>query len=95
MSLPKYLAPYLASYDLEMLDLKKNKEIIITEILNKGDSQALKWLIKNYPEKDIKNTISNPINGSWFKSVLKYWLRIFTINLSPSQFNKAIINFNV
>ncbi|HLD92139.1 MAG TPA: hypothetical protein VI795_01945 [Patescibacteria group bacterium] len=94
MSLPKFLAPYLASYDLDKLDLEKNKEMIITEILNKGDGKALKWLANNYTKMDIKQTVATPMKGSWFRSVLKYWHKIFAIDPSPSQFNKAIIDFN-
>lgn len=95
MIIPNFLKPYLASYNLNQLDLVDDREIIITEILNKGDGKALRWLTKNYSGRDIKKTIASPIRGYWMRSVLQYWLNIFEINLSKSKFKKAIINMGV
>jgi len=38
--IPKYVKPYLWSYDTKKLDLQKNKERIITNILNLGSKKA-------------------------------------------------------
>ena len=54
MGVPKFLQSSLASYDLSRIDVKKDKEIIITEVLNKGDGKALNWLAKNYTKNEIK-----------------------------------------
>ena len=94
MRLPKFLQPYLASYDLKNLDLKKDKELIITEILNKGDDKALIWLGKNYAVDEIKKVVSAPKRGMWLKGVLSYWLKIFNIDLPRNIFEKAIIDLN-
>lgn len=94
MTLPKFLQPFLASYDLKSLDLKDDKKLIITEILNKGDDEALRWLGKNYSQKEIKKVISSPTRGMWMKSVLSYWSKIFNVKLDKRVFSKAIINLN-
>mgnify|MGYP001610870080 FL=1 len=94
MDVPKFLQPYLASYNLKKLDMNNDKEIIITEILNKGDGRALHWLIKSYSKNDIKNILKSPLKGYWMKSILKYWLSIFGINLKQNKFNQAIINLD-
>lgn len=94
MALPKFLQPYLASYDLKSLDLNRDKDLIITEILNKGDEQALSWLGRNYSQKDIRKVLSFPTKGMWMKSVLSYWLKIFNLKLKRGIFNKAIIRLN-
>ena len=95
MSVPRFLTPYLASYNLKKLDLIRDKEVIITEILNKGDSKSLKWLTDHYTKNEIKNIVSSPLRGSWLKNVLKYWQKIFELDLTPEEFNKAVINLNV
>lgn len=95
MIIPNFLKPYLASYNLNQLDLVDDRELIITEVLNKGDDKALRWLTKNYSKQDIKKTVASPIRGYWMRSVLQYWLNIFEINLSKSKFKKAIINMGV
>ncbi len=92
--LPSFLQPYLASYDLSKLDVDDDKDIIITEILNKGDDKALFWLSKTYSRKEIKEVISSPTRGLWMKSVLDYWTKILDISLSPKVFKESILNLN-
>lgn len=94
MSVPKFLQPYLASYDLSRLDMEEDKDIIITEILNKGDDKALFWLGKTYSKKEIKKVVSLPTRGLWMKSVLDYWTRIFDVNLPRKKFKQAVLDLN-
>lgn len=51
------------SVNVKSLDLKKDKEYIITQILNYGTEKELKWLIRIYPEEEIKKVIRNPRRG--------------------------------
>ena len=94
MAIPKFLQSSLASYDVSKLDMEKDKDLIITEILNKGDENALKWITSNYSEKDVKQIISSPIKGSWLKKTLEYWLKIFDIKLDKRTFKNSVINLN-
>ena len=94
MTLPEFLQPCLASYDLTKLEAKRDKKLIITEILNKGDDQAIKWLSITYTSKEIKEIVASPINGMWLKNVLIYWTQIFGITLPKETFQKAIINLS-
>lgn len=89
--LPSFLQSSLPSYNLSALDVKKDKNLIITSILNEGDFQALQWLSKTYTKKDIKNVVKKPVRGSWYEWILSYWLMILDIHLSPTIFKKAII----
>ena len=76
---PKFLQPYLWSYDLKKLDPKKNKERIITNILNLGDRKATKWLFKQYNKEEIKEVVKNPLPGEWNEKSLNYWSLIFNV----------------
>ena len=78
------------SYDIESLDLKKDKDYIITQVLNYGTWEDLKWLFKIYSEKEIKEVVKNPRRGVWFRKVLNFWTKIFNIKLKKEVFNKAI-----
>ena len=91
MALPKFLQPHLASYDLSKLDAKRDKTLIITQVLNKGNYQALRWLGKTYSRKEIKKTIAAPTPGMWLKSTLLYWLKIFNFKLDKRIFNRAVL----
>jgi len=82
------------SYDVKSLDLKKDKDYIITQTLNYGSWEDLKWLYKVYSEKEIKEVIKNPSRGLWFEKVLNFWLTIFNIKLKKNIYQKAIFNIN-
>lgn len=94
MSVPKFLESSLASYNVTKLDKVKDKDIIITEILNKGDENAMVWITNNYSRGDIKQVISSPIKGLWFGKTLKYWLNIFDIKLDEKTFKNSVLNLN-
>ncbi|KKP46512.1 MAG: hypothetical protein UR39_C0010G0023 [Candidatus Woesebacteria bacterium GW2011_GWA1_33_30] len=94
MSIPKFLQTYLASYDLSKMDIQRDKDIIITEILNKGDGKALDWLVKSYKRNEIKEIVSKPVRGSWMRSVLDYWIKVFDLDIPKLVYNKSIINLN-
>jgi len=74
--------------------MEKDKDLIITEVLNKGDEDALRWITNNYSGKDIKQVISSPIRGFWLKKTLEYWLKIFDIKLDERTFKNSVINLN-
>jgi len=92
MALPKFLQPYLASYDLAKLDKNTQavRQELITQILNSGDDKAVRWLFKTYSQKTIKNAISHPKRGTWFKNSLSYWQRMLGIKTSFHITQKAI-----
>lgn len=91
---PSFLQPCLASYDLSGLDLQKDGDLIITEVLNKGDGKALEWLTNNYSKADIKKAISPPIKGMWLDTNLDYWLKVFGTKISKTDYKNAVINFS-
>jgi CRISPR/Cas system endoribonuclease Cas6 (RAMP superfamily) len=94
MALPKFLQPYLASYDLSKLDIKGDKKLIITEVLNKGNYQALRWLGKTYSQKEIKKVVSSPTRGMWMRSILDYWLKYFDIKIPKFTYELAILSLD-
>ena len=96
MSLPKFLQPYLASYDLSKLD-KNSWQVrreIITQLLNMGDDKAILWLFQNFSTDEIKKAISNPDRGIWFKESLNYWEKILGVKTSLNKRREAVLNIN-
>lgn len=92
MALPKFLQPYLASYDLSKLDKDDAavRQELITQILNSGDDKAVRWLFKTYSKKTIKDVLRRPKRGIWFKDSLNYWQKILGIKISSSLAQKAV-----
>lgn len=54
IKIPKKFQSYLWSVDVKNLDLEKDKDYIIHQILSYGDLEAIKWLFKVYGKKTIK-----------------------------------------
>lgn len=94
MALPKFLQPYLASYDLSRLNLDEDKDVIITQILNLGDEKAVRWLFENYLIGDIKKVVENPTRGMWTRRSLSYWQKILDARIHKFSFELAIINLD-
>lgn len=94
MALPKFLQPCLASYDLSQLAPKRDKELIITEVLNKGADRDHQWLFKTYSPRQIKAIIKNPTRGMWLKKNLLYWQQIFDIKIPKIKQELAYLDLN-
>jgi len=77
--IPKYVKPFLWSYDTGKINEEKDKKRIITNVLNLGTRKATDWLFDNYDEKDIKASISSPLPGEWNEKSLNLWSIVFKI----------------
>ena len=95
MALPKFLQPYLPSYDVTKLekDIPGVSDEIITQVLNLGDDKAVAWVFDNYTLDEIKNVVKNPQRGVWNEESLNYWKKILKIS-KVSDYEKAILNIN-
>lgn len=69
----------LWSYDTNKLDLDKDKQVIIRQVLNWGDEKAVKWLFKYYDRKIIKQIAQSIPLGNWDKKSLNFWSIILKI----------------
>lgn len=92
--LPKFLQPFLWSYNLNVLDTSKqpDRQLIIQQILNHGDERATKWLFQNFSLSEIKKVLKKPSRGIWHPESLTYWLTITGLRLRRDIYEKAIRN---
>lgn len=89
--IPKKMKWLFWSYDINSLDLKKDKDYIITQTLNYGTWEDVKWLFKVYSRKEIMRIVKNPARGLWFEKVLDFWVKMFGIELKKDVYQKALI----
>ena len=75
--IPAFVAPFLWSYDLDKLDLVKDKHIIIHNVLNLGAKQATDWLRSVYTKEEIQHVLTTTPKSAWQKSSLALWSLIF------------------
>ena len=78
---PEFITPCLWSYDIKQVDIKEDKELIITQVLNYGEPKRIKWLYSVYTEEDIKEVLLNPSRGVWFPKVLNFWETVLNIKI--------------
>jgi len=81
MKLPQCVYHCFWSYDLSDFSLKKDKELIISQILNYADWQGIRWLFKVFGEREIKQILRHPRRGTWWPRVLNFWLTIFKLKI--------------
>jgi len=93
--IPENVAPCLWSYDIDNIDLKKDKEIIITQVLNYGDADRIKWLYSVYTQEDIKKVVLDPRRGRWFEKVLNFWEVILKIKVPEEKKERAIFKLDL
>ncbi|MEK7121464.1 MAG: hypothetical protein AAB857_02035 [Patescibacteria group bacterium] len=77
--IPQFVQPFLWSYDVDALDLSRDKRRIITNILNLGTSQATNWLFKIYTKEDIRDCLIHPLPGEWNNKSMTFWSLIFDV----------------
>ena len=65
--------PFLWSYDINKIDLSKDKKRIITNVLNFGTHKATKLLFEVYSVKEIGAVVQEPLPGEWNKKSLNFW----------------------
>jgi len=94
MPLPKFLEPFLPSYDISKMDLHNpyDKKLIIEAVLNQGTMKEIKWLFRIYNIREIKNVLKNPARGCWDTRVLNFWTKFFGIKIHPIIYEMAILD---
>jgi len=86
--IPSNIRPFLWSYDVDMLDLERDKKRIITNVLNLGTDLATKWLFEVYSREDIKEAVANSLPGEWSKKSLNFWGLV--LNINPAHTKRVI-----
>lgn len=89
---PPSVASCLWSYDLDALDLKKDRRTVITQVFNYGNWEAVKWVRSRYSDEEIKDTVLHPARGRWFKQALNFWLLELGVEAKVSSFQHAILD---
>jgi len=86
VEIPRFLQPFLWSYDLSRLGLEKHKNIIIKNILNMGNRRATDWLKKQYSEDEIQEVIRTSILSDWSKKSINLWTLIYKVAPKKTRF---------
>ncbi len=78
--IPKFVAPFLWSYDIKKLDTQTHRQLIIYNILNFGSKRSTDWLFSVYSNNDIQEVLSTTPESVWSKKSLALWSFIFGVS---------------
>lgn len=91
---PEAVQACLWSYNIDKIDLRRDRREIITQVLNYGTWDAVKWLHEQYSDDEFREVLLHPPRGRWFKQCLNFWLLHFGIELAEDLRHKALFNLN-
>ena len=77
IEIPQIVRAALWSYDINSLDLKRDRVRIITNVLNYGAFAAVEWLRDTYSKQEIAEVIAAPKPGEWNERSLNLWSLVY------------------
>jgi hypothetical protein len=78
---PKIIRPFLWFNDLKKIDLEKDKNRIILNVLNIGTKKATDWLFNFYGRPTVKKIVINyGAKGELSPKALNYWIILLNID---------------
>lgn len=92
--IPPHISRCLWSYDISSIDIRRDRDLIITQVLNYGDWKGVTWLWKTYPDRVIREVVSHPKRGLWFAQVLNFWEIMLKMKLPRSVKDRAIFQID-
>ena len=87
--IPKFVQPFLWSYDINSLNLESDKRRIITNVLNLGTKKATDWLFETYTKQEIKDCLTSPMPGEWNNKSIVFWSYI--LDVEPGNYNNRML----
>ena len=80
----------LWSYDISKMDPLNAKALIISQAINYGDYRQLDWMVRNYSDEEIKEVVTHPARGMWWREKLRSWLGKYGVMIDPLRYELAI-----
>ena len=77
--LPQSVKASLWSYDTDKINLNNSDHcaLVIINVLNRGESSAVDWLMKNFTKEEIAGAIKESSVSEWNKKSLSLWSLVF------------------
>jgi hypothetical protein len=92
MTLPPDVRACLWSYDLRSINLKRDRDLVITQVLNFGMWKTVQWLRRTYSRREIASVLRHPQRGTWLPEVLNFWTQLWKIRIPKKTYQAALLN---
>jgi len=77
LTLPKLFSFYFWDTDIKKLDVEEKAQFVIQRFLEIGDLKAVRWIVKNFPRRQIIMTIKK--RRGFSRRTLNFWSSFFKI----------------
>jgi hypothetical protein len=85
LNAPQSVKNTLWSYDINNVDMEKDKNIIIEHVLNWGNIESILWLFSNYSRNEIVESIKISNSQNWSAKSLNHWSLFFGIEVKQKS----------
>ncbi len=86
-SIPSEFQPILWSANVKKLDLEKDKNYIIHQVLMYGDLHQIRWLFQTYKKEEIKEVfLKNPL--PIYTKPIFYFIKNIILNLKKKKLDE-------
>jgi len=92
MKLPLGVRACLWSYRPSIVDVRRDRALIITQVLNYGRWDDVQWLLQTYTRGEISKVLCRPARGSWLPDVLHFWTLLWKIRLPRKVYRQALFS---
>jgi len=89
--LPAAVRRTLWSYDVRRIDVRRDQALIITQVLNYGTWDGVKWVMRTYGDEAIREVIRRPWRGMWWPRALNFWMTMLDVRLPRDVIDRAVI----
>lgn len=76
--MPVQFKPYFWDVDFNTLSLENNPQFVLKRLLDFGNLNAIKWVLKNFTKKDIANIILKSRDLS--PKTMNFWTKYLCLN---------------
>jgi len=77
--IPERSASLFQEYDYNLLNIKRDKSIIIGRLLKSGNMEELQWLFKTYPIEEIRKFVKDRGYRALSSRSFNFWCIVFDI----------------
>lgn len=77
-TLPEFLKPCFWDVDFENIDADKWPYFVISRVMDKGDTEAIKWLLAAYSKDEIKQSLLRVREMG--RMTASFWAAVLSVN---------------
>ena len=84
-AIPSVIKPFLWSYNTDKMDIKRDKDRIVINVLKLGTPEATQWVQDNYSRDEILEALQGVTAKELDPKSRNYWSLMFNIDIPSGK----------